>query len=201
MEKTENSAMWETIRTLWASGRYATIGALHRKCVELYADQAPTIGSLRRTKHRELWDNDAALQEEISEESKKTASQILSELGMGMSRSLELLTEIIRAPHEDHDRIKSILDALFKGQGGEIDPKAVAGALRDLKALYSKGMEISLKALVIAMQYHQGGKIGDKSETGDGSTSDATPEEIRIEIEQIIKSMGYEKKSGIEAAL
>jgi hypothetical protein len=194
-ESRETIEMWETLRILWASGQYCTLGALHRKSVELYAAASPTIGAIRRRADREMWMNDDALSESISEESKRTATEILNDLGMGISRRLEILTDIIRAPHEDHDRIKTILDQLFQDKGNGIDEKTFAAAIKDLKALYGKGMELSLKALLVAGQY--AGDIGKGATTASGAIEtpldDKTPEEIELEIDRMVRAKGYIK--------
>lgn len=193
IESPETLQMWETIKSLWCSGRFSTMGALHRKCVEQYADACPTLNAIRRRADRELWDNDGALSEQMEEETRKTAVQILNELGMGLTRRLELLSEIIVAPHEDHDRIKAILDKLFTGNGADIDQKTIAGALKDLRMLYSQGMKVSLQALALAGQYAGdiAGKTGGKAADGEGNKdlSNMTEEERQVEIERMLRSL------------
>jgi len=192
-DTTETAAIWATIKALWVSGRFSTFGALHRKSVEQFADQCPTLQAIRRRADRELWANDGALSEQMEEETRKTAVEILNELGMGLTRRLELLSEIIIAPHEDHDRIKAILDKLFTGSGEEIDQKTIAAALKDLRTLYAQGMKVSLQALALAGQYAgdiSGKATGSGSEGGSGKdVSNMTEEERQVEIERMLRSL------------
>ena len=193
---TENIAMWEIVRTLWASGRYATLSALHRESVRLYGSRSPTLLQIRRKADREIWTNDAEVSDSLQRETQRTASEILNEFGMGIVRRCELIAEMAEGPHRDYDRIRGIIDGIadqIRAAGGEVDQKALNGALKELGILYQKGCRLSLDAIRLAFEIEGGsGKGGhDQGEAEGKPLDDRPPEEIQAEIEKMIKSMAH----------
>jgi hypothetical protein len=188
-ETPETVEMWETLRVMWSSGMYATMGALHRKAVEKYGEKAPGLPAMRRRSDREMWSNEDALAEEIQEEEKKASSRILAELGMGISRRMEILAEVINAPLEDHDQLKKIIMKIAEN-GFITDPKQIAGAMRELRQLYTTGLGLTLKALALAGQYAGDLQPKQEGETPDGKDlSTMTEEDKQHQIKELLKRM------------
>ena len=117
---------WATIRVLYETGKFASALALQAHCSKILP-LAPSFSSIEKRIAKEGWSK-GGIEDAITEEKRKSATELFAELGMDERKRIKLIVDGI---HAGEDAIPSIINAIISS-GGDVTKPEVTNVIRSM---------------------------------------------------------------------